>query len=313
MVIMGVTQRRSKAREGPARAGASIVGQKTSRMALAVAPAMILLAAVVVIPTVEGVRLSLTDWGGVGNPNPVGLDNYREILGGSALYSTLWVTFKYAVPSAVLITVLGTVLAATVSTELAGYRFYRVVWFIPGLAPLAAVGVFWTTAFQPTTGLVNTVLGGLGMGSSHAWLAGPSTAIYPVIVATVWASVGFAFLLLLGATESVDVTLYEAARIDGAGRFRQFTSITLPLIRPTIVVTGVLELIWSFNGFALIWAMTQGGPGGATETLPVAVYRDAFLLTKFGEASALAIIGGVVLLVVGSVAMQFSRSAQSAA
>jgi multiple sugar transport system permease protein/sn-glycerol 3-phosphate transport system permease protein/raffinose/stachyose/melibiose transport system permease protein len=110
--------------------------------------------------------------------------------------------------------------------------------------------------------------------------------------------------------EQIPVSTYEAARIDGAGAFRTFFSITLPLIRPVLAVTTVLELIWQFNGFTVVYAMTQGGPGFATSLLPVLVYKQAFQMTDFGLASAMAVMGGVILIIVGLFSLRLSRSRQ---
>jgi ABC-type sugar transport system permease subunit len=124
--------------------------------------------------------------------------------------------------------------------------------------------------------------------------------------------VGFAFLLLLGAMEQIPVSVYEAARIDGASPVRALFSITLPLVRPVLAVTAMLELIWSFNGFTTLWAMTQGGPGFATSILPVQVYKEAFQQTEFGPASAMAVMGGLILIVVGAIGLRLSQSKQGA-
>ncbi|MEA5117992.1 MAG: sugar ABC transporter permease, partial [Propionicimonas sp.] len=119
-----------------------------------------------------------------------------------------------------------------------------------------------------------------------------------------------AFLLILGAMEQIDIAVYEAARIDGAGYWAAFWSITVPLIRPVLAITLLLELIWNFNGFTVIWALTQGGPGYATSTLPVLVYRTAFQQIDFGLGSAMAVMGGVILTLVGVAALRLSASRQ---
>ncbi len=131
-----------------------------------------------------------------------------------------------------------------------------------------------------------------------------------MIVVTVWGGVGFAFLILLGAIEQIEGALYEASTIDGATKFQQFRFITLPMVRPTMVILWLLEFIWAFNGFTIVWAMTRGGPGNATATLPVVVYKEAFQFTHFGPATALAVVGGVFLLSVGLIALRIGRTRQ---
>ncbi|GLI26656.1 bicyclomycin resistance protein [Agromyces rhizosphaerae] len=279
-------------------------------MAVTILPAVLLIAAFLWAPAVQGIRISFSDWRGLGPIEFIGLENYIDAFTGSEFLPALWLTVVYAVLSTAGIMAVATLLAAAVSARVRGAAFYRVVWFLPGIAPIAAAGVFWATAFQPNIGVVNVILGALGLGSDHAWLAGADTALYPTVFVTIWASVGFAFLLLLGAMEQVPVSIYEAARVDGAGTVRRFFGMTLPMIRPVFVVTMVLEMIWQFNGFTVIWAMTQGGPGFATSVLPVLVYREAFQQLNFGMASAVAIMGGIILIAVGMFAMRLSRSKQ---
>lgn len=297
----------SAARSGnPGRASQA----NAATIALGTMPALILLLALVGWPIVQAVWLSLSDWGGVGDLKWVGLENYTTVLSDPRTLRSLGTTLTYATASTCLIIVIATLLAAYASAGGKGSNFHRIVWFLPGIAPAAAASIFWANAFQPSTGALNLILGALGMGSRHAWLAEGSMALIPVIVVTVWTSVGFAFLIILGAMEQIDSSLYEAARIDGANAVSRFWSVTLPLARPTIVIVAILEFIWTFNGFTVIWAMTQGGPGSATSTLPVLVYKQAFQFTQFGRAAALSVVGGALLLAIGTVGLMLGGSRQ---
>lgn len=287
-----------------------IVGSRYSTLVLALAPAALLMVLFLGVPAIAGIVLSFSDWHGIGDVTFVGFDSYVTALTDSPFFTSLALTARFATLTTVGIVVIATLLAAAVSGRMRGSAFYRVVWFLPGIAPIAAIGVFWSAAFQPHQGIVNVVLGAVGLGSDHAWLSESASAIYPPIFVTIWASVGFAFLLLLGSMEQIPVATYEAARIDGAGPVRTFFSITLPLIRPVLAVTAVLELIWQFNGFTVVYAMTQGGPGFATSLLPVLVYKQAFQMTDFGLASAMAVMGGIILILVGLFSLRLSRSRQ---
>jgi ABC-type sugar transport system permease subunit len=295
--------RRRKPRSG-------IVGARTTTVALAVLPAALLMIVFVGAPAVQGVRIAFSNWQGFGPVDFAGPAHFIDALTNGRFLSSLGITAIYALTSMAGIVVIATLLAVAVSARVKGSAFYRVVWFLPGIAPIAAVGVFWAIAFQPKSGIVNVLLGAVGLGSDHAWLASENLSILPIIFATVWANVGFAFLLILGAAEQIPVSTYEAARIDGAGSIRTFFSITLPLIRPVLAVTAVLELIFQFNGFTITWAMTQGGPGFATSILPVLVYKEAFQQTDFGLASAMAVMGGILLIIVGLLGIRLSRSKQ---
>jgi ABC-type sugar transport system permease subunit len=186
----------------------------------------------------------------------------------------------------------------------------KLIWFFPGIAPPTAVAIFWSSGFQPESGVVNILLGKIGLGNAHAWLASSDTALYPVIFVGVWSAVGFAFLVILGAVEQIPVSLREAALVDGANMRQQFTKITLPLIRPILMTIFTLEIIWTFNGFTVVWAMTNGGPSDSTSILPILAYKEAFRYGRFGTAAAMAVITGIFLMVVGTIGIRLSRSEQ---
>lgn len=287
-----------------------IVGARRRTAIFALAPAVALLVIFLFVPALQGIRTSLSSWNGFGPLNFVGFSNYTDALGSSLFWTSMFRSLVFTVLSTVGVVVLALLLAAAVSGGTPGFRFYRVVWFIPGVAPIAAGAVFWSSAFQPGQGVVNVLLGSIGLGSNHSWLASPTLALFPTIFVTIWTSVGFAFLLLLGAMEQIPVSVYEAARIDGAGKIRTFFAMTLPLIRPVLVIVTLLQVIWHFNGFTVLFAMTKGGPGYATTTLPVLVYREAFEQLNYGPASAMAILGGIVLLGVGIASVRLNRSRQ---
>ncbi|WP_232668082.1 carbohydrate ABC transporter permease [Pseudonocardia sp. TRM90224] len=290
--------------------------RKTARLGrhlplIAVAPAALAILAVFGYPTFDGIRLSFSDWLGFGEPDWVGAANYVSALSSPDMWHSLWVTLVFSVGTSFGIVAIGSVLAATISMGAPGSKFYRVVWYLPSIAPGTAVAVLWSTGFQPDFGFVNGVLGALGLGDNHAWLADSSTAIFPTIFVSIWSGVGFSFLLLLGAMEQIPVSVYEAAGLDGASDTQKFFHITIPMIRPVLVTCSLLQFIWAANGFAMLWGMTQGGPGTATQTLPLLVYTKAFGLAEYGVASAMAVISGVLLLGVGIVSLRLSRSQQA--
>jgi ABC-type sugar transport system permease subunit len=239
-----------------------------------------------------------------------GTDNYHRLIDQGDFYHSAEITVFYAFSVAILIVGLAVILAAAVSSGIRGGKFMKVVWFFPGIAPPTAVAIFWSASLQPDTGIISTTLKHLGITSGFAPLGSERTALYPIIFVSVWASVGFAFLVILGATESIPVSMREAATIDGANVRQQFTKITLPLIRPVLFTIFTLEVIWNFNGFTMVWAMTRGGPGVSTEILPIYAYKEAFFFGRFGTAALIAVIAGVFLILIGAVGTRLSRSAQ---
>jgi ABC-type sugar transport system permease subunit len=277
---------------------------------LGILPALILIGVVAGGAIVQAIVISLSDWRGIGPVRIIGFENYIATLTEPGTSESLGITAIYATASTAGIIVVATILAAAVSARVWGFNAYRVIWFLPGIAPAAAVAIFWATAFQPRFGAINAVDRLFGGDGLSALLADPRTAIIPVVTVTVWAGVGFAFLLILGSIEQIPTTVYEASRVDGAGPLRQFFSITLPLARPVLIITAMLNFIWAFNGFTIVWAMTRGGPGSSTTTLPVLVYETAFSFADYGPASAIAVLGSAVLIAVGLVGIRLSRSGQ---
>lgn len=269
-------------------------------------PALVGIIIVFLVPFIGTIRLSFTTWFGVGEAEPVGLRNYDALFSDPTFYSSIRVTVLYTLLSALGIVILATVTAMSVRRGRLA-TVLRIVWFLPAIAPGTAVAVFWAFALQPVSGAVNGLLGIVGLGDTHAWLASPRDAIYVVIAVTIWAGVAFPFLLIVGAIERVAPEIYEAAQLDGAGATRQAFHITLPLIRPVLAMVTVLELIWNFNSFTTVWAMTKGGPAEATNTLPVRLYVDAFQNFEFGEAAALGVMTSVVLVVIGLVGLRFAN------
>jgi ABC-type sugar transport system permease subunit len=276
----------------------------------AVAPAAVALFVIVGLPLAHGVRISLSNWPGVGAINFTGFENYATVITNPAIVQSIGVTLLFAVGSTIGIVSLASVLAAAVSRGVRGAGFYKVVWFLPGVAPIIASALFWSQSMQPGTGAINYVLGAVGLGSDHAWLADPDQALYPIIAVTIWASTGFAFLLILGAMEQVPVELYEASALDGASPARQFFSVTFPMIVPVFSAVTLLQFIGAANNFGVVWAMTQGGPGDATTTLPALVYKQAFVSGDYGLAAAIAVVSGIVLIGIGLIGLRLGRSRQ---
>lgn len=262
------------------------------------------------LPAMNSIWLSFNEWPGIGTPVWVGTENYDTLFAEGRLAESIRITLLYSFVASFFIVAIALLLAVAVSSNLRGSKFFRVVWFFPGVAPPTAVAIFWSLGFQPEIGVVNAILGRLGLPSDNQWLAQSATVMFPVIFVGIWVGVGFAFLVLLGAVEGVDVSYREAAKIDGASQSQQLFQIIIPLIAPVMFTILTLQLIWNFNGFNLVFAMTQGGPGRSSEILPIFTYVEAFRYGRFGPASAAAVIAGIFLVVIGWLGIRLSRSRQ---
>jgi len=295
-------------RKEKSKIGLDATNTKTAVFALL--PVFLLLIIFLGLPIINSLQLSVSRWGGLGPLEPVGFDNYTHLLGDEQMRYSSRITIFYAFTVAFFVVAIGVLLASAVSASIRGHKAMKLIWFFPGIAPPTAVAIFWSSGFQPETGVINILLGKIGLGNTHAWLASSDTALYPVIFVGIWSAVGFAFLVILGAVEQIPISIREAAIVDGANAVQQFFRITLPLIRPVLLTIFTLEIIWTFNGFTVVWAMTNGGPADSTSILPILAYKEAFRYGRFGTAAAMAVITGIFLMIVGTIGIRLSRSEQ---
>jgi raffinose/stachyose/melibiose transport system permease protein len=265
-----------------------------------VAPALCTYAAFVLYPLIQSVQYSFYRWDGIGPATPAGLGNWKSIFTQPELLHSIEHAFVLMVFYTVLPVGLGLV-AATLIRELKPGPFNtvaRVTLFIPQVLPLVAAGIAWTWMYS-SDGLVNQVLRAVGLGShTRAWLGDFTFALPAVGVIGVWVMLGFCTVLMLAGIGKIDPSLYEAARLDGAGRISEFFAVTLPGLRQELVVCTTFTMIAALASFDIIQVSTQGGPGYQTMVPGVEIYRLTFLQQRVGQASALAVFLAVLVLVV---------------
>ena len=252
-----------------------------------VVPALLLFVGFAVIPLVGVFALSFTTWDGLGAIRVSGLDTWRAVLTDPGLPHAVWITFLVMAASWAVQTPVSILLG----TFLAGRQRYRavlaVVYFIPLLLSSAAIAISYKALLDPNFGLG----AGLGIGFlSQDWLGRPSLAFGLVVFVVSWQFVPFHSLLYQGGVQQIPRSLYEAAQIDGAGRVRQFFSITLPQLKYTIITSSTLMVVGSLTFFDLIFVLTEGGPADATRVLALDMYKRGFQASLMGPASAIAVI-----------------------
>ena len=264
-----------------------------------VAPAFAMYAVFVLYPMLQSVQYSFYDWDGIGPSRPAGLDNWKAIFTRPELLHSVEHAFILIVFYTVLPVGLG-LIAASLIRELRPSAFNttaRVVLFIPQVLPLVAAGIAWTWMYS-SNGLVNQVLRAVGLeGHTRAWLGDFTFALPAVGVIGVWVMLGFCTVLLLSGIGKIDPALYEAARLDGAGRISEFFAVTLPGLRRELVVCTTFTMIAALASFDIIQISTQGGPGYQTMVPGVQIYRLTFLQQHVGQASALAVFLAALVLV----------------
>jgi multiple sugar transport system permease protein len=229
-----------------------------------------------------------------------GLDNYSLMLADPRFWHALGLTAIYTVGTVTAQIVIGLALALLVLQIPRGQWLFRIVAILPIVLAPVVVGLVWRSLMlTPKTGMVDLAAIALGFGSFN-WLGDPTMALISVIAVHTWQWTPFAFLVFLASLASVPPDIYEAARIDRASALKRFFFITLPLIRPAIVIVVILRMIIALSAFAAILALTGGGPGTATEILNLYAYRAAFSELNFGYGSALAVMLLMITLVVSA-------------
>ncbi len=259
----------------PARRSGGAGRPPTRRLApyIFIAPFLVLFAAFGVYPMVFTLRLSFTDWRGAGSANWVGFDNYTYLLGNVGFWSSLGnsaALWLLIVPVQIVLAVLAAVLLNNAKLRLRG--FYRTAFVVPFVTPLVAIAQIWVVVFDQDYGAVNGLLNVVGI-PDIGWLTTSEWAKPTLALLFLWKTTGFIIIIVLSGLQSIDGSIYEAAGIDGASRARQLWSITVPLIRRTLMFAVVLQTLAVFQMFAEPFVVTQGGPYGSTTTAGLYLYN----------------------------------------
>jgi raffinose/stachyose/melibiose transport system permease protein len=207
----------------------------------------------------------------------------------------IWTMVTIAFPVTI-----GLALAVLLNGKVRGNAVLRLIFYTPGVLPLVSIASIWGWLYNPQFGAINAALRGIGLDSlAQPWLGQDSTALGATMVPAIWLRVGFPMLLYLAALQGISRDLYEAATVDGAGRWQQFWSITMPSLKPAHYIVIALSLIDSFKVFDLIYAMTYGGPGTATQVMGTWMYFNVFQYYQAGYGTAIAVVITVVAIAVG--------------
>lgn len=278
----------------------------------ALVPALVLHVVLVLSPYAQAFYLALTDWTGVaGEASFVGADNFAR-LGSDSLFLDAVRNNLVMLAVVPLVTIgIGLFLASMLRHSPSRIaQGYRIVYFFPQLLSLVVIGVLWSFVYNPNTGLLNSGLRAAGLGGlATSWLAEPAWALIAVMAVLVWSSVGFYVVLFGAAIDQIPAELFEAAKLDGAGRWATFWKVTLPLVRESVQVAFVYLGIAALDAFAVVQVMTvgPGGPDGATEVIGLSLYRTAFAYGKFGYASAMGVALFFATLTLAVLALRAGR------
>ena len=238
----------------------------------------------------------------------VGIQNYVTMFQDETMWQALFNTFRYVIVIVPAVIILALILAVFLNMKIKGKAFFRVVYFIPAIMMSAAVAMIWRWMFNGDFGLINYILNLFGM-ESVQFLSNPNLAWISICVVTIWSNVGYNMIILLAGVQGISKSYYEAASMDGAGSIRQFFTITLPLITPTLFFVLVTTLIGTFQIFDTIYMMISktGIAMTASESMVVYFYKNAFEFSKKGYASALAVFLFVIIMVITAVQMKLQK------
>jgi multiple sugar transport system permease protein len=276
-------------------------GSRTLTKGLWIVPAAVLIASVLLYPALRAVFLSLTHYSLTTGftIDFAGADNFRRVIVDSRLHGSFVVTTVFVVVSVALEFAVGLGLAMAASRMLRGQTVVRTLLLVPWTLPTAVVAVLWAWILNDQFGILNHVLSRIGvLEAPVAWLAHPSTALASIIVADVWKTVPFVFLILLAGLQSIPVELYEAMAMDGGGPWAAFRYVTWPHLVPFAFIALIFRIIQAFAVFDLVYVLTGGGPGGATETVSVYAYQTSMRYLDFSYSSTISVALVLVLAVV---------------
>lgn len=273
-------------------------------------PALLLYGAFVVLPILQVTAYSFFSWDNGIAQGFVGFANYARLGSDTVFWAALghnaiWVVLTLAFPL-----MAGLLLAAILADRNPRtIQIMSAIYFLPRTIPLVVAGIIWGWIYNPLFGLLNYGLDLLGLGSlAGAWLAEESTALVSLNVVGAWTFFGFCVVIYLGAIQSIDPSLYEAAEVDGAPWWRKFRDITVPLLKNSTLFLGLYAAIEAMRFFDLVWVTTQGGPGYATEVLTTHVYKTFFLVGDFGYAAVLSVVLLVIVLSLSTIAFRLLRT-----
>ncbi len=266
-----------------------------------IAPALLVLLGVIGYPLVRAfimsLHLNILIRPQLGQPF-VGFDNYLKVLQSPYFLNSLWQTFVWTSVNLAGQMLLGLLIALLLNMTFPGRAFARGVMLIPWVVPSVVAVLTWRWMYDGQFGIINSWLMQLGIiERGVAWLGNTNTAMGAVLIESIWKGTPFVLVMLLAGLQAIPAELIDSAKVDGANSWQRFRFVTIPFLKPTLVIAATLTTIFTFNNFNSIWLMTEGGPLRATETLTILTYKTAFQGFNMGEATAIGVITFVILFV----------------
>lgn len=273
-------------------------------------PALLLFFTFFVYPSLGSIYYSLTNWHGLEKTiNFVGLDNYMELFRDSRFYGAVWHTVQISVIVTVVQNGLALLLAVILNGKIYGRNFCRVGFFLPCILSPLAIGFIWSYILNPVDGVLNAFFHIVGLSFlANDWLGNANIALFTVMAIVIWQNTGYSMVIFMAGLNSVPDSYYEAAIVDGAGRWQLFRHITLPMVAPSVTINIMLSVIGCIKIFDVVYATTNGGPGNATETFTILLFSKAFGGNfEYGYGAAIAVVLFVFTMVVSQMLTRILR------
>jgi multiple sugar transport system permease protein len=269
-------------------------------------PAMALLAVFTYYPITQAVRLSFYKWEIISEPVYNGIENYRDTFSDFKFRNSMLVTLQYVFVSVPLTIILALLTALLLNSKIRLRNLFRSLIFFPAFTSLVAIGMIWKYMYSTDYGILNYFISLFG-GRPVGWLSNPSMALWSLILVTVWHGLGWNMVIFLAGLQNIPEVYFEAAKIDGASGLKRFWFITLPLLKPITTFAVVVAVIYAFRSFDFVYVTTQGGPGISTSLLMWYFYRQGFIMYRMGQATAIALILFLVILILTLVQLRLFR------
>jgi ABC-type sugar transport system permease subunit len=266
---------------------------------LFVLPALLLYLFFVIYPFLVSIYFSLTSWDGAQPVKEfVGLANYQQLLSDELMWESLWHNLIWIIIGTISPVAIGLLLGVLLWTGAYGRIIFRTIYFLPVVLAEVVVAIIWNWIYHPLFGALNQSLRAIGLGElARGWLGDPNTALFSLLITAIWGYYGFCFVIIMAGLQNVDVDLVEAATIDGANGWQRFIYIIVPQLSHVLTMITAYTLIGGFSVFGIVFVMTQGGPGTATQVIATYTYRKAFAESNLGYGAALSMVMTILSLV----------------
>ena len=270
---------------------------------LFVLPALIGTFLFIILPIFCSFGLSFSEWDFLNEIHFVGFSNYKSVFTEPEFLQILINTIVYAVSTTIFAVIIPLLIASIINNRIKGSELFKTIYFLPFITPAVVIAIVWAWIFDPNIGLVNTLFH-----THYTWLFSTKLAMPVLIFVSVWKLIGYNVVLFLTGFSTIDKSVYEASKIDGATAYQTFFDITVPLLKPTIYFVTTVTAISSFQIFDLIYVMTQGGPNDSTNVIVYSIYKYAFKYFDIGKSCALAYILFAIILVLALVQKKFTKN-----